>query len=109
AEGYISSHLERRFDASSYAKTFLEERLEQLRVQLEDSETRLVEFAQRERIVDAIDGSSLSTQSLAELNSKLAAAQDERIRAEARWKQAETASGMGLSAVLGSDIIQTLQ
>ncbi|KFN51445.1 hypothetical protein P873_02615 [Arenimonas composti TR7-09 = DSM 18010] len=109
AEAYIASNLERRFDASSYAKTFLEERLEQLRIQLEDSESRLVEFAQRERIVDAIDGSSLSTQSLSELNSTLAAAQDQRIRAEARWKHAESASGMGLSAVLGSEIVQALQ
>ncbi|PZO07662.1 MAG: exopolysaccharide biosynthesis protein [Lysobacteraceae bacterium] len=109
AEAYIASNLDRRFDASSYATNFLEDRLEQLKLKLEDSEKELVAFAQRERIVDAKDGSSLSTQSLGELNTAVAKAQDERIRAEARWRQAETASGMGLATVLGSPIVQTLQ
>ncbi|KFN46771.1 hypothetical protein N790_08115 [Arenimonas malthae CC-JY-1] len=109
AEAYIAANLERRFDASSYAKTYLEDRLQQLKLKLEDSEKQLVEFAQREKIVDANDGSSLSTQSLGELNSAVAKAQDERIRAEARWRQAEAATGMGLASVLDSSIVQTLQ
>jgi len=109
AEAYIAANLERRFDASSYAKTYLEDRLEQLKLKLEDSERQLVGFAQKERIVDATDGSSLSTQSLGELNTAVAKAQDERIRAEARWRQAEAASGLGLAKVLDSSIIQTLQ
>ena len=109
AEAYIATNLDRRFDASSYAKTYLEDRLEQLKLKLQDSEIELVEFAQKERIVDANDGSSLSTQSLEELNTAVAKAQDERIRAEARWRQAEAATGMGLASVLESPIIQTLQ
>lgn len=109
AEAYIAANLDRRFDASSYAKTYLEDRLEQLKLKLQDSEVELVEFAQKERIVDANDGSSLSTQSLEELNTAVAKAQDERIRAEARWRQAEAATGMGLASVLESPIIQTLQ
>ena len=109
AEAYITSNLDRRFDASSYATDFLEDRLEQLKLKLEDSEKELVAFAQREKIVDATDGSSLSTQSLGELNSAVAKAQDERIRAEARWRQAESATGMGLATVLDSPIVQTLQ
>src|SRR5690606_15966836 len=100
AEAYIAANLERRFDASSYAKTYLEDRLEQLKLKLEDSERELVGFAQKEKIVDANDGSSLSTQSLGELNTAVAKAQDERIRAEARWRQAEVASGLGLAKVL---------
>ncbi|GAB2496115.1 GumC family protein [Arenimonas alkanexedens] len=109
AEAYIASNLDRRFDASTYATGFLEDRLEQLKLKLEDSEKQLVAFAQREKIVDANDGSSLSTQSLGELNTAVAKAQDERIRAEARWRQAESATGMGLATVLGSPIVQTLQ
>ncbi|HEX4854366.1 polysaccharide biosynthesis tyrosine autokinase [Arenimonas sp.] len=109
AEAYIASNLDRRFDASTYAKDFLEDRLEQLKLKLEDSEKELVAFAQREKIVDANDGSSLSTQSLGELNTAVAKAQDERIRAEARWRQAESAGGMGLATVLESPIVQTLQ
>src|SRR5690606_27084273 len=37
AEGFIAQQLERRFDASSYAKTYLEDRLRQLKAKLEES------------------------------------------------------------------------
>src|SRR3546814_10879508 len=52
AEGFIAQQLERRFDASSYAKTYLEDRLRQLKGKLEESERELVAFAQKENIVD---------------------------------------------------------
>lgn len=110
ADGFIASTLERRFDASSYAKTYLEERLEQLKARLEDSERELVQFAQKEQIVAGVEGQSLSGQNLTELNSTLAQAQAQRIRAEARWRQATSTSGAGLPAdMLGASIIRSLQ
>lgn len=109
AEGYIASNLERRFESSSYAKNFLEDQLQQLKLRLEDSEQGLVAFAQKERIVDMDDRQNLVVQNLSQLNQALSKAQDERIRAEARNRQAQAAVGMGLSDVLGSAIIQDLQ
>lgn len=109
AQAYIAANLERRYDASSYAKTFLEDRLEQMKLRLEDSEKELVAFAQRERIVQSGDANTLSNQALSELSAALTEAKDQRIRAEARWRQAESATGMGLTAVLESSLIQTLQ
>ncbi len=110
ADGFIASTLERRFDASSYARTFLEERLEQLKQRLEDSERQLVGFAQQEQIVTADDGQSMSTQNLSELNSALAEAQAQRIRAEARWRQASATRGAGLPAdTLANSILRPLQ
>ena len=47
AQNFIAVNLERRYEASSYAKTFLEEKLAQTKARLEDSERALVEF-QRE-------------------------------------------------------------
>src|SRR5206468_1068711 len=48
ADAFILSNLERRNDASVYAKAFLEDRLAQTKLKLEDSERLLVEFSQRE-------------------------------------------------------------
>src|SRR5690606_5083150 len=59
AQAYIAANLERRYDASSYAKTFLEDRLQQMKLRLEDSEKELVAFAQRERIVQSGEANTL--------------------------------------------------
>ena len=94
ADGFIASNIERGFDASSYAKKYLEDHLQQLRVKLEDSEKQLVQVAQQEKIFGSTkDGQSLSDQSLNQLNAALSVAQDARIRAEARWRQAAASSG----------------
>ncbi|HXH00942.1 MAG TPA: polysaccharide biosynthesis tyrosine autokinase [Xanthomonadaceae bacterium] len=111
AEGFIASGLERRFGASSYAKTYLEDQLKIVKGRLEDSERQLVAFAQKENLVTSgEDGQSLEAQNLSDLNSALAAAQDQRIRAQARWRQAAAAGGAALPAdMLANSIVRTLQ
>ena len=49
AQNFIAVNLERRFDASSYAKTFLEEKLAQTKAKLEESERALVDFQRAQR------------------------------------------------------------
>lgn len=110
SQAFIAANLERRFDASSYAGKYLEERLAQLKAKLEDSEKALVEFASQEQIVSVgEDKPSLSAQNLSELNASLAKAQDERIRAEAEWAQAAQGEGLGLPQVVGNPLIQRLR
>lgn len=113
AEAFIAQQLERRFDASSYAKKYLEDRLRQLKDRLEQSERELVAFAQKEGIVNVNIGQSersLVSQNLAELNTQLADAQAQRIRAEARWREASRTSGAALPAdMLANSIVRTLQ
>jgi len=87
ADGYIASELERMFGANSYARTYLENQLELVKSRLEESERTLVEFAQRENLVNTGDGQSLAGQNLSALNESLAQAQSQRIRAQARWSQ----------------------
>ena len=95
AEGFIASSLERRMGTTSYAKTYLEDQLAQTKTKLEQSERNLVEFAQKEGLVSTgEDGTSLATQNLTDLNGALAAAQSQRIRAEARWRQASGGGAM---------------
>lgn len=111
AEAFIASNLERRFDSSSYAKTYLEDRLEELKLKLEDSERQLVEFAQQEQIVSSGEGSAnLSEQNLGSLNTSVAEASRDRIRAEARWRQAQASKGTVLLGEIGENsIIKSLQ
>ncbi len=110
AEGFIASGLERRFGANSYAKTYLEDQIKTTKSRLELSERQLVAFAQKENLVSSSEGESLAGQNLSALNGALAAAQDQRIRAQARWSQAQAARGAALPAdMLASSIIRSLQ
>jgi len=109
AEGFIASSLERRMGTTSYAKTFLEDQLAQTKAKLEDAERKLVEFAQKEGLVNTgTEGTSLATQNLTELNAMLAEAQSQRIRAQSRWQQAS--GGGALPAdMLGTSSVGVLQ
>ena len=91
---FIASNLDRRFEATSYARRFLEGRLEQLRRRLEESERQLVGYASAQGIVNIAAESnspdaprqerSLVAENLATLNLELTRATADRIRAEVR-------------------------
>ncbi|AGA91384.1 capsular exopolysaccharide biosynthesis protein [Thioflavicoccus mobilis 8321] len=110
ADNFINMNLERRFDASAYAKSFLEERLQQVRANLEDSEQRLIAYAKDREIVNLDDRLSILLQQLREINTELTRAQAERIEAEAEYsalmKEGNVANS---SRVLDSSVIQELK
>ena len=81
ATAFINLNLERRMEASSYAKTFLQERLEQIKVKLQDSEKSLNEFTRREGIVKPDEKQqSPDEQVLQEFTGALAKARGEQRR-----------------------------
>lgn len=102
ADDFIAMSMERRFDASSYARNFLEKRLEALRTTLEGSEREAVEYASREGIINLpqasgddeqsglVDRSPL-TDKLETLNQALAVATADRIAAQAQLAAARRA------------------
>ena len=119
AETFIRSSLERRFEANSYARNFLEQRLGTIRARLEQSERQLVAYAQRQGIVSlnvdsgsATDGGSRSEQpldamSLVQLNNSLQQARAARIAAEQRYRQAQM--NQSTTQALENPVIQELQ
>lgn len=120
ADNFIGAQLDRRFEASSYARKFLEDRIAQVKQRLEDTERQLVAYAGAQQIINvptadegsgggAGGGTSLTASDLVALNSSLSAAKGERIRAEQRWRQAQSVSGMALPEVLQSPSIQALR
>src|SRR6185295_389701 len=89
AQSFINVNLERRFEASAYAKTFLEEKLLQTKAKLEDSERELVRFSRDLEIVNIDEKQSVVAQTLQEFNAALARAEQERIKVEVLYRQAQ--------------------
>ncbi|MBL0141407.1 MAG: polysaccharide biosynthesis tyrosine autokinase [Betaproteobacteria bacterium] len=89
AQSFISINLERRFEASAYAKTFIEEKLLQTKAKLEDSERELVNFSRDAEIVNIDEKKSIVSQNLQEYSTALVKAEQERIHAEVLLKQVQ--------------------
>jgi len=109
AENYVGMTLDRRFSASAYARSFLEEKLQQLKVKLEDSEKQVVAYAQKEGIVNVDDKLSVAGANLKALNDSLAAATAERIRKEQIWATAQAGNAAGLPQMLEDKLIEKAQ
>ena len=89
AQSFININLERRFEASAYAKTFLEEKLAQTKARLEDSERDLVQYSRDLEVMSPDEKQNVFSQNLQEFNTAVAKAEQERIRAEVILKQAQ--------------------
>jgi capsular exopolysaccharide synthesis family protein len=88
AQSFININLERRFEASAYAKTFLEEKLTQTKARLEDSERELVAFSREMEVFNLDDKQNLANQTIHEYTAAVSRAEQERIRAESLHRQA---------------------
>ena len=108
AENFINTTLERRFDASAYAKSFLEERILQVRANLEDSERKLVAYAREREIVNLDDKMDILMQRLKDMNTELITAEAQRIEVEAEYN-AMAEGGGSFVGVLDSPVIQALK
>lgn len=118
AENFIQSNLDRKFESSSYARQFLEERIAQTKERLESAERQLVAYAANQQIINVGEPSegaasggateSLTSNNLVALNSALARTRAERVAAEERWRSAGTADLMTLPEVLQNPTIQRL-
>lgn len=110
ADNFINVNLERRFEASSYAQTFLEERIRQVKLKLEETERALVEYARDMQIFNVDkDGVTTSALNLQEFNVALAKAQQERIKAESLYLQMQLHKSGDLPQVLENQLIQQLK
>ena len=101
ADSFINTSLERRYEASAYARDFLERQINKTRSDLEKSERDAVAYAQQQGIITTsgnadpdgktagtTDTNSLQGESLVQLNSALGAATARRVAAEGAYRQA---------------------
>jgi uncharacterized protein involved in exopolysaccharide biosynthesis len=100
ADSFINTSLQRRYEASAYARNFLERQINQTRGDLEKSERAVVAYAQQQGIINTSggigsdgksqgtsDNNSLQGESLVQLNSALGAATARRVAAEGAYRQ----------------------
>jgi succinoglycan biosynthesis transport protein ExoP len=102
ADSFINTSLQRRYEASAYARNFLERQINKTRGDLEKSERAVVAYAQQEGIITTSvgavgpdgkpignsDTNSLQGESLVQLNQALGAATARRVAAEGAYREA---------------------
>lgn len=101
ADNFINSNIERTYEASSYARQFLQRQIANVKGELEKSEKSLIAYAQRQGIINTATGekggssdvNSLEGASLVALNEALAEATSKRIAAEQAYAQARSVRG----------------
>ena len=116
AAEFIQSNLQRKFDSSAYARSFVAEQLEEARVQLEGSERELNAYARQAGLIrtrdpsneDAEGAGSVTASSLMQLNESANNAQAARIEAEARWNSERAQPLFASQTVLASPTVQAL-
>jgi capsular exopolysaccharide synthesis family protein len=110
ARVFINLNLSRRMDATSYAKTFLQDQLQQTQAKLEQSEKALVAFARQEQLIKpGGEADNVDTSALQGFAAALNQAQQERIRAESLYNSVQGAAIHGLPEVLDNKTIQNLK
>lgn len=109
AENFIVSNLERSYDATAHARTFLQERLQELKLNLEESEKELVAYAEANQIIVTGQDQSLIATNLGDANKALTAAGKELLRHHMLWEQAQAAPGLGLPQLLENKAVEALR
>jgi polysaccharide biosynthesis transport protein len=109
ADAFVASNLDKRFQANSYAKVFLEDQLKTLKLRLEDSEKALIAFGQKEEIVATNDKASIAETNLANANAALGLLISDRIKNEQLWKQLDQATAINLPQLLTNPVIESLR
>ena len=109
ADSFVNANLERRFGASAYARNFLKERLEEIKLKLEESEKALVAYAEKEQILTVKGQASVADSDLSALQNELQKVKTERISAQELWEQANKSKGLGLPQLLNDKTIEKLR
>jgi succinoglycan biosynthesis transport protein ExoP len=86
-QAYIAMGLERKMEASSYAKTFLEDQIKQIKAKLEESERKLNRYAQEKQILTLDEKTSVVNQTYTDYAAALSKAEQDRIKIEALYNE----------------------
>jgi succinoglycan biosynthesis transport protein ExoP len=109
AESYVASTLDKRFQANSYAKTFLEDQIKQLKIRLEDSEKAMLDFAENQKVVQVGEKTSVAENNYAAATSALGQLIAERIKNEQLWRNVENANAINVPELLLNGVIVGLR
>ena len=113
ADEYLVDQLEAKYEATNRANAWLNERLGQLKQQVEASEKSVDDFRQKTRLIDIQEGQTIAGRQLEDINKQLTEARGETSAAEAKYRSAQSmvkSNGVeSASEVLSSTLIQNLR
>jgi succinoglycan biosynthesis transport protein ExoP len=109
ADDYIENNLQVKFDATTKASAWLDNKLRDLRAQVEAADDRLAEYARANGIVFVSQSQTLVTERLAQLQSQLTAAQADRMGKEALYDQVKAGHIDTLPGVVDNALVQNLE
>lgn len=95
---FVSLGQERRIESSSYAKTFLEDQIKQMKVKLEESERRLNQYAQQKQILSLDEKSNVINQTYMDYAGALGKVEQERIKYETLYEEVKRNPDLALHA-----------
>lgn len=113
ADRYLLEQLEAKFDATRQANTWLNERLGELRGQVQEAEAAVEQYKIANNLLSA-SGASLTEQEISAYNQSVAQARAQQAEQEAKLRTAETqlakgSNGEDVGAALDSPVIQQLR
>jgi len=109
AREYIEGAMQRRYDAGSEARRFLQEQLQTMRIALERSDWELADFARRVRVSDLATNQEMAREGLRSLNESLENVRKELVQL-AGWRELAQRGRLDhLDPVVNSPTIAELQ
>jgi len=109
AREYIEGGMQRRYDAGSEARRFLQDQLQEMRIALERSDWELADFARRVRVSDLAANQEMAREGLRNLNDSLESVRTELVQL-AGWRELAQRGYLDhLDPVVNSPTIAELQ
>ncbi len=109
ADDYIENNLQVKFDATTKASAWLDNKLRDLRAQVEAADDRLAEYARANGIVFVGPAQTLVTERLAQLQGQLTAAQTDVMGREALYDQVQAGQIDTLPGIVDNALLQGLE
>src|SRR5262249_50104254 len=86
-----------------------EDQLQQLKLRVEESQKTLLDYGQKEEIVQTNDKASIAESNLTAATAALGTLVAERIKSEQQWKQLQSATAINLPQLLSNQFIEGLR
>lgn len=113
ADRYLLAQLEAKFDATTQANTWLDGRLGELRIQVQEAEAAVAQYKAANNLLSS-EGATLTEQEISAYNQQLATVRAQQAEEEARLRTARAqlaagSSGDDVGEALGSVVVQRLR
>ncbi|MGH8009086.1 MAG: GumC family protein, partial [Candidatus Binatia bacterium] len=106
---FLRINLETRFELTAEAREFLEKKLADLKVKVEQSEKALNQFRQQQNVLSLEGTENIIIGRMVDLNKRLTEAQARRIEAESLYRAVENKDPKDLALVVDNPLIQQLK